>query len=440
MPSAESLTVYDGNLVIAQVMLGARPPQTSSQLATVPISGGVPVIIDGTFRDGGVAVTSVATGPDGVYVTTASNSRLADNEVYRLATGVQTTIAGGPGSPTTLSNGNGDGGAAIAAALQGPSAVALGRRGEIFVAEYGDGRVRRVDRNGIITTFAGSGTCVGGLSPPTPAPAVQVALCGPQLLAADRAGLLYVARKGSAWIDVIDENGMLRVFATDVDVDALHVAPSGEVFASESSRGGRLLRYDTAGHATVVATQLGAIADFAFAPDGTIYVLHWPPPMIGGRVNRITVLSLPVSALGDARVEVCYENQTWQKPSVADEDAYLAAFPRYKNVRVDDDSFEAKFFRQVAFLWDIRANSAGGDIVALSGLWSDSGLATASCPFERLVLIGYAPNRLGVTADNVGLLDVAPAPGYRVLAIAGSRPTRIAVRSPDRTLAEFRLP
>jgi hypothetical protein len=63
VPSAESLTVYDGNLVIAQVMTGARPPQTSSQLATVPISGGVPVVIDGTYRDGGVAVTSVATGP-----------------------------------------------------------------------------------------------------------------------------------------------------------------------------------------------------------------------------------------------------------------------------------------------------------------------------------------------------------------------------------------
>lgn len=290
VPSAESMTVYDGRLVIAQVMLGARPPQTSSQLATVPVSGGIPAIIDGTYRDGGVAVTSLATGPDGVYVTTASNSRLADNEVYRLAGGVHTTIAGGPGSPTTLSNGNGDGGPATAAPLQGPSAVAFGRGGEIFIAEYGDGRVRRVDRSGIITTFAGSGRCVGGLSPPTPAPATAVALCGPQLLATDGAGFLYIARKGSAWIDVVDENGMLRVFATDVDVDALHVAPGGELFASESSRGGRLLRYDTAGHASVVAAGLGAIADFAFAADGTIYVLHWPPPMLGGRINRITVL------------------------------------------------------------------------------------------------------------------------------------------------------
>jgi len=291
VPSAESITVYDGHLVIGQVMLGARPPDTTSQLAAVAISGGIPAVIDGTYRDGGVAVTSLATGPGGVYVTTASNSRISDNEVYRLAGGVHTTIAGGTGSPATLSRGNGDGGPATAAPLQGPSGVAFGLAGEIFIAEYGDGRVRRVDRNGIITTFAGSGTCVGGLSPPTPAPAIQVALCGPQLLAADAAGLLYIARKGSAWIDVVDGNGMLRVFATDVDVDALHVAPSGELFASESSRGGRLLRYDAAGRATVVASGLGAIADFAFAPDGNIYVLHWPPPMLGGGINRITVLS-----------------------------------------------------------------------------------------------------------------------------------------------------
>jgi hypothetical protein len=291
VPSAESLAIYDGQLVIAQVMLGARPPQTSSQVATVPLSGGIPAVIDGTYRDGGVAVTSLATGPDGVYVTTASNSRLADNEVYRLSGGVHMTIAGGPGSPTTLNSGNGDGAQASAAPLQGPSGVAFGRAGEIFIAEYGDGRVRRVDRAGIIRTFAGSGTCVGAFSPPTPAPANAVAFCGPELLAADGAGNLYLAGKSHPWIDVIDENGMLRVFATDVDVDALHIAPSGELFASESSRGGRLLRYDAAGRATVVAIGLGAIADFAFAPDGTIYVLHWPPPMSGGRINRITVLS-----------------------------------------------------------------------------------------------------------------------------------------------------
>jgi hypothetical protein len=41
----------------------------------------------------------------------------------------------------------------------------------------------------------------------------------------------------------------------------------------------------------VVAADLGAVADFAFAPDGTIYVLHWPRPMLTARVNRITVLS-----------------------------------------------------------------------------------------------------------------------------------------------------
>jgi hypothetical protein len=291
VPLAESITVYEGRLIIGLVMLGARPSHTTSQLATVAVAGGVPTLIDGTYRDGGVAVTSVITGPDGVYVTTANNSRLADNEVYRLAGGAHTTIAGGPGSPTTLNSGNGDGAQATAAPLQGPSTLAFGRGGEIFIAEYGDGRVRRVDRSGIITTFAGSGTCVGGLTPPTPAPAIQVALCGPQLLASDAAGLLYIARKGSAWIDVVDGSGMLRVFATDVDVDALHSSPGGGVYASESSRGGRLLRFDTAGHATVVAADLGAVADFAFAPDGTIYVLHWPRPMLTARVNRITVLS-----------------------------------------------------------------------------------------------------------------------------------------------------
>jgi hypothetical protein len=292
VPSAESITVSGGQLVIAQVMLGARPRDSASQLTTVPLAGGVPTVIPGTYRGAGVAVTSVATGPDGIYVTTGSNSSLADNEVYRLASGLRTTIAGGPGSPTTLDGGNGDGGPATKAALQGPASVAFGRDGEIFIAEYGDGRVRRVDPSGTIWTIAGNGTCVGGLNPPpNPAPATEVSLCGTQLLAADGTGLLYIARKGSPWIDVIDRTGILRVFATGLEVDALHVGPGGELFASESARGGRLLRYDSLGRATVIATDLGLIADFAIGPDGTFYVLHWPPPISGGRVNRITELT-----------------------------------------------------------------------------------------------------------------------------------------------------
>lgn len=159
-----------------------------------------------------------------------------------------------------------------------------------------------------------------------------------------------------------------------------------------------------------------------------------------GATSEPPFAASPTAAVNVARVEVCYENLTWQRPSLADEAAYIAAFPRYKNARMDDDSFEAKFFRQAAYLWDTQASSAGGDLVALSGLWSDAGLPGARCPFERLVLIGYAPSGLAVTADNQGLLDVAPAPGFRVLTIAGSRPSRIVVRSPDRTLAEFRLP
>jgi hypothetical protein len=158
-----------------------------------------------------------------------------------------------------------------------------------------------------------------------------------------------------------------------------------------------------------------------------------------GATSQPMLAATPTAAPVVARFEVCYENETWERPTVADEAAHIGAVPRYKNVRVDDESFEAKFFRQVAYLWDTKASSAGGDLVALSGLWSDPDLPGARCPTERVVLIGYAPTGLGVIAESEELLDVAPARGYRLLTIAGPRPSRVVVRSANRTLAEFRL-
>jgi GT2 family glycosyltransferase len=110
--------------------------------------------------DGGLATdahlnrpTDVALAPNGdIYIADMGHNRV---RVVDAKTGVITTVAG-DGQP----DGRGDGGAAAAASLGGPSSLALvakGRRLTLFIGEYVSGSVRVVDANGVISTLGEPG-------------------------------------------------------------------------------------------------------------------------------------------------------------------------------------------------------------------------------------------------------------------------------------------
>jgi YVTN family beta-propeller protein len=84
---------------------------------------------------------------------------------------------------------NGDGIAATAAQLNGPSAVAVDAGGNLFLVDYGNNRVRQVNTSGIIGTIAGNGTCNytgdGGS-------ATTAELC-PWGIAVNKSGTIYVS-------------------------------------------------------------------------------------------------------------------------------------------------------------------------------------------------------------------------------------------------------
>ena len=87
-------------------------------------------------------------GLGGVYVADA-----ADNRVRRISSaGIIETVAG-----TGLPGFSGDGGAATSAQLNQPYGVALDAAGDVYIADLGNARVRRIDIHGIITTVAGGG-------------------------------------------------------------------------------------------------------------------------------------------------------------------------------------------------------------------------------------------------------------------------------------------
>ncbi|MDZ4800378.1 MAG: hypothetical protein SGI92_19650 [Bryobacteraceae bacterium] len=96
---------------------------------------------------------------------------------------------------------SGDNGPAAQAVFDGVSSVAADRRGNLYIADSGNNRVR-VLANGQVRTFAGTGTCGEYQGP---GPAASIPLCSPSLVAVDTASNVYVY--ASNMLLRIDQNG-----------------------------------------------------------------------------------------------------------------------------------------------------------------------------------------------------------------------------------------
>ena len=107
--------------------------------------------------EGQPATEAFLTSPRGVAVDDHGNVYIADTENHRIRkvdaeSGVITTIAG-----TGEEGYGGDEGPATEAKLNWPTGVAVDDAGNVYIADRNNERVRRVDPEGIIATFAGTG-------------------------------------------------------------------------------------------------------------------------------------------------------------------------------------------------------------------------------------------------------------------------------------------
>ena len=144
----------------------------------------------GYTGDGGAATSARLSGPQGLVLAGNGDLYIADtgNNVIRrvtAATGVITTFAG-----TGTAGFLGDGGVATSARLNAPESVSISASGELYIADAGNNRIRRVSTGGTITTVAGTGTAGaagdGGL--PTAAQ-----LNSPHGIAVSTSGTYYIS-------------------------------------------------------------------------------------------------------------------------------------------------------------------------------------------------------------------------------------------------------
>lgn len=202
-----TLLMAIGSIILAGCDSDRLPPSDEATSYTITTVAGS----DAASGDGGPATEAQLTFPYGVATDASGNLYIADTENHRIrrvdAEGVITTFAG-----TGEEGYGGDGGPATEAELNWPTGVAVDDAGNVYIADRNNERVRRVDPEGIITTFAGTGEW-GYDSDEDGGPATSALLNWPTGLAVDADGNLYIADEYNNRVRRVDTSGIITTVA-----------------------------------------------------------------------------------------------------------------------------------------------------------------------------------------------------------------------------------
>jgi sugar lactone lactonase YvrE len=194
-----------------------------------------------------------------MYIADSKNNRVRKVD----PAGIITTFAG---SSEVRPGVSGDGGPAVKAYLWDPMDVAIGPDGAIYIAESGNHRIRKVDRNGIITTVAGSGPggkkSAGYSGDGGAATKARLRHCKGVTVAAD--GTIYIADTGNHCVRKVDRRGVITTVAGS--------RAGGDKAAGYSGDGGPATK-----------ARLCWPQGLALGADGSLYIAD----MCNGRIRKV---------------------------------------------------------------------------------------------------------------------------------------------------------
>ena len=195
----------EGNLYIAdRENHRVRKIDTSGNISTFAGIGKA-----GFSGDGGPAVRAKLNLPSGLATDKKGNLFISDRSNDRIRVvdkkGVIRTYAG-----SGVAGFQGDAGPALKAQLDKPFGIALDEAENLYIADRNNNRVRKVSPEGIITTVAGDG---GFFFMGDNGPAYRASVAAPTGVAVDKKGNLYIADRNNNRIRLVDKLGMIRTVA-----------------------------------------------------------------------------------------------------------------------------------------------------------------------------------------------------------------------------------
>jgi sugar lactone lactonase YvrE len=252
----------------------------------------------GYSGDNGPAARAQLNAPWGIAVDSAGNLYIADsgnNRVRKVSNGVITTVAGNN----------------VAAQLSNPTGVAVDTSGNIYIADANNNVIRKVS-NGVTTTVAGTGTAGGNL---LTGPATSVQLNAPWGVAVDGSGNLYIADYGNNIIRKVSGGALTSLInvtgPTGIAVDAAgnqYVTSFGGSFVGFLPVSGSpaiVAGNQVAGYAgdggAATSAELDGPASVALDPSGNLYIADYYNNVVrkvsGGAIT--TVAGGPLGLVGD---------------------------------------------------------------------------------------------------------------------------------------------
>jgi uncharacterized protein (TIGR03437 family) len=242
----------------------ADSPQTGYRIETIAGSA--------CMGDGGPATAAQIGAVQGVAADQLGNLYLSDTDNHRIrrvdAKGVITTIAG-----TGTAGFSGDGGPAAAAQLNLPYGLAADAAGNLYIADLGNNRVRRIAPDGTISTVAGNGYKASAGEGQI---ATQAPLLTPRNVAVDSIGNFYISEFQGHRVRRVSPDGAMYTLAGDgvaglggdngpgtaaqLNYPAgLAVDRAGAIYVADSGNG-RIRKIVSNGYTSVITTVLGATA------------------------------------------------------------------------------------------------------------------------------------------------------------------------------------
>jgi sugar lactone lactonase YvrE len=246
-----------GNLYIATFGLGHRVRKVNSAFTAITDFAGVADSAADFNGDGLTALSTFFGRPFGLVFDTAGNLLVSDIRIGRVrkidsSTQIVSTVAGGF---------IGDGNPGMLAHLKFPQQIALDSAGNLYITDLFNHRVRKLAKSGTITTFAGIG--IQGYSGDG-GPAIAAAIDHPLGVAVNPSGEVFISDNNEV-IRKVDTQGNISTFwATSLDDDIVQLAfdAFGNLYVAGLCA---VRKIDPSG--TTVTTFAGQIRDCGFFGD-----------------------------------------------------------------------------------------------------------------------------------------------------------------------------